>query len=163
MGMASRCLSRIDAWVRLAIECINYEFPDWHLLLAFSVFDLWASASARPTHGLGDGFKLSCFERLAAAFGGNPDVLRSQYDDHLSFALSYYSKHEQEGFAVAWVAALKRPHGQGRHIYRLPRDAILRVCVHALQAWDGFTSSEIERGFGAIKRTLGKQMGQHGR
>ena len=40
MRMASRCLSRMAAWVRLAIECINYEFPDWHLLLAFSVFDL---------------------------------------------------------------------------------------------------------------------------
>ena len=56
---------------------------------------------------------------------------------------------------------MKRPngtnhHGQARHIYKLPSDAILRVCVHALQAWDGFTSSEIERGFGAIKRTLGK-------
>ena len=56
MGMVSRCLSRMAAWVRLAIECINYEFPDWHLLLAFPVFDLWASARAKPTHGLGEGF-----------------------------------------------------------------------------------------------------------
>ena len=82
----------------------------------------------------------------------------------MSFVLSYYSKHEQEGFAVAWVAALKRPNGtnhhrQARHIYILPSDVILRVCIHALQAWDGFTSSEIERGFRAIMRTLGKQRG----
>ena len=40
MVMLSRCLSRMVAWVRLAIECIDYEFPDWHLLLAVSVFDL---------------------------------------------------------------------------------------------------------------------------
>ena len=53
---------------------------------------------------------------------------------------------------------MKRPRGDG-YRYRLPNDAILRVCVHALQAWDGFTSSEIERGFGAIKRTLGKCRG----
>ena len=43
---------------------------------------------------------------------------------------------------------------------RLPSTAILRRCIHALQAWDGFTSSEVERGFAAVRRALGKHRSQ---
>ena len=43
---------------------------------------------------------------------------------------------------------------------RLGGDAILTKCVHALQAWDGFTSSELERGFGAVRRVMGRHRDQ---
>lgn len=43
---------------------------------------------------------------------------------------------------------------------RLPETAILRRVLHALQAWDGFTSSEVERGFAAVRRVMGKHRDQ---
>ena len=144
-----RCLARMCAWVRLSLRCMDYEYPHWHLLLSFSVFDLRGSQS--NVHGFSEDFRSECFARLAAAFGGTPDVLERQHREHLSFAMSEWKRCEAKGFASAWAAAIKRPHGM-----RLPEDACLRRCIHALQAWDGFTSSEVERGFSAIRRVLGK-------
>ena len=43
---------------------------------------------------------------------------------------------------------------------RFGLSSIFRQCLHALQAWDGFTSSECERGFAGIRRALGKHRSQ---
>jgi hypothetical protein len=155
IAMIERCLSRMSGWVRLSLQCLNYEYPSWHLLLSFSVFDLAAALKGRRTHGFGDSFQQDCLERLALAFNGNHGELKSQVNDHVAFAQSHFQKKEKDGFAAAWVASLKRPSGM-----RLPESAILRKCIHALQAWDGFTSSEVERGFSAVKRAIGKHRDQ---
>ena len=136
-------------WVRLSIQCMQYEYPHWHICLAFAVFDLGATKKGRP-HGFGAEFQAKSFERLGVAFDGNAEVLRKQFDDHVGFATAMYKQKPDAGAAHAWASSIKRSHGM-----RLPPDAIFRKCIHALQAWDGFTSSEIERGFSAARRLLG--------
>ena len=155
LPLVGRCLARMAGWARLSIQCMNYEYPDWHLLLSFSAFDLASRIRDRATHGFGDDFSDKCFQRLAAAFGGDVAELRAQHADHVAFASAHFTKHEKDGFATAWAASVKRPRGM-----RLDEGAIMRKSVHALQAWDGFTSSEIERGLGAIRRVIGKHRDQ---
>ena len=147
--LIGRCLSRMAGWVRLSIQCIQYEYPHWDVCLAFSVFDI-ASTKKGRSHGFGADFKDTSFERLATAFGGDAEVLRAQFEDHIGFATAVYMKNQEAGVASAWASSIKRSHGM-----RLPPDAILRKCVHALQAWDGFTSSEIERKFAAARLLIG--------
>lgn len=146
---------RMAGWVRLSIQCLEYEYPSWHLLLSFNIFDLTTKIGGKRSHGFGDNFVQTSCERLAVAFRFSQAELQSQYNDHLAFAIAHFKKHEQEGFAAAWAASIKRPSGM-----RLGEQAALRQSVHAVQAWDGFTSSEVERGFSAICRLLGKHRDQ---
>ena len=106
--MVARCLSRMAGWVRLSLQCMDYEYPSWHLLLSFSVFDLCSLKAQRTSHGFGDAFSKRCFDRLALAFGGDSAELAAQYNDHVAFATAHYTKNEKEGFASAWAVALKR-------------------------------------------------------
>ena len=151
-ALLGSCLSRMASWVRLSIACINYEYPSWHLLLSFCIFDLTATGSRRVEHGLGEGFMDECFQRLAKAFKGCPKELQSQFGEYCHAAQNLYTKSESKGCVAAWVSALKRPDGG----VRLPTGAILRRCLHALQAWNGFTSSEVKRGLAAIRRVITK-------
>jgi len=154
-GSAKLIKPRMAGWVRLSIQCMDYEYPSWHLLLSFSIFYLSSKLGGKRTHGFGDDFVQTSCERLAVAFRVSPSELQSQYNDHLAFAIAHYRKNEEEGFASAWAASIKRPGGM-----RLVLSAALRQAVHGLQAWDGFTSSEVERGFAAIRRLLGKHRDQ---
>ena len=47
LAMVQRCLSRMAGWVRLSLQCMEYEYPSWHLLLSFSVFDLCSKEKKR--------------------------------------------------------------------------------------------------------------------
>ena len=134
---------------------MDYEYPSWHLLLSFNIFDLSTKLGGKRSHGFGEGFVQSSCERLAVAFRASPAELQSQYNDHLAFAIAHYVKNEQQGFAAAWAASIKRPSGM-----RMDVRAVLRFVVHGLQAWDGFTSSEVERGFAAVRRLMGKHRDQ---
>ena len=50
-ALLAQCLSRMAGWVRLSIQCIEYEYPDWHLLFSFpcSTCLHWRSEQIRPT------------------------------------------------------------------------------------------------------------------
>ncbi len=107
LPMVNRCLARMAGWVRLSIQCMDYEYPAWHLLLSFSAFDLASRIRQRSTHGLGEGFADKCFQRLAAAFDGDVAELRAQHADHVAFATAHFTKHEKDGFAAVWTASVK--------------------------------------------------------
>ena len=87
--LIGRCLSRMAGWVRLSIQCMQYEYPHWHICLAFAVFDLGATKKGRP-HGFGAEFQAKSFERLGVAFDGNAEVLRKQLGDHVGFATAMH-------------------------------------------------------------------------
>lgn len=95
-SMVARCIGRMAAWCRLSIMCIDYEYPNWHLLLSFSIFDLCPSGSARRTHGFDQSFEDEAFARLAKAFNGDAAELKSQYAELLPFATTQYSKYQSK-------------------------------------------------------------------
>ena len=77
--MLCRCLARMCWWVRLAIRCINFEFPSWNLMLSFAVFDV---SSRRLKCGFGEDFEQLCFHRLAEAFqAGSGDACGNQANE----------------------------------------------------------------------------------
>ena len=101
--------------------------------------------------GFGEEFFDECFQRSAAAFDGDPLECRSHYYDNVSFVKAHYVKNEADGICVAWITSINRAGGCS-----LNTSNIFRKVLHALQAWDGFTSSECERGFDKAQIITGK-------
>ena len=152
VAMLGRCLSRMAGWARLSIQSVNAEYPSWHLLLSFQCFRIVArERQITGDHGFGNRFNDECFQRLAAAFGGTTAAMSKAHGDHFTYARAHFIKNPSEGWAQACIAALSRPSG-----VRLPLDNGFRSSVHSLQAWDGFTTSPLERGFSALSNVVGK-------
>ncbi len=145
--MLERCRARMACWVKLAIQCINLEFPAWLPLHSFCVFDL----SGR-TVGMGTNtdFHQTCFARLAKMFAVDAAQLQSEYLRCGSYAMSQFRMAGGGKSCPSWVAAVTKP-GAG---LRLGTSALMKI-LHVFQAWDGMTTSGIEQTFSRVKRVVG--------
>lgn len=152
-AMVQRCLARMCNWVRLAITCIEFEFPQWHTLYCFAIFD---ESANRGQHGLADDFEEAAFARLAMAISVSTEELKAEYMGHVAFATASYLENESRGVVAAWVDAIRRPNGASAPKLRLPKGNALRTVLHAFQAWDGMTSSGVEQSFSKHARVIGK-------
>ena len=152
IALLARCLSRMAGWVRLSVQSIDYEYPDRHLLLSFSVFNL-SKTGKKVNHGFDTTFEEDCFERLACAFGGTTTAMKQHHAEHKHYAIVHYKAHEGDGSASAWTASVAKRSCSGT---RLDESNGFRCATHAHQSWDGFTTSELERGFSGIKAAIGR-------
>ena len=153
----SRCLSRMQAWAKLAAEVVRAEHPDFEVVQCFSVFSLkdfpkMTSESIRQD-GLPTVFD-DAFHRLAGVFGVNATELKQEFFDIGSIALArFHDAGCTNVGAWAWAmdatsasVASRRKHPVGNLELVMSEYA----CMSA-------SDSVIERDFSRIKAILREQ------
>ena len=97
--MRDRCLNRLRLFVDLAMETLRSEFPDYDMVMAFSIFRLDAKGFSQNKHQ-------ERLERLANVFGLDLQELTNQFYDVRPMALHEYAKGCNS--AQAWVRTVQR-------------------------------------------------------
>ena len=162
------CLAHLQAWVRLALETMNVEFPSWGLLVSFQVFDLGPAAAATVdtvTRGItgitGTGItgitgmangQAEAFQRLAQAFDVDAARLQEQYNDVLPMALQL-RRTTRTGNIACWREVLSRISRYAVAKRRHPLDALLPVFLR-YSVFCGCTTSGIEQAFARQDSTI---------
>ena len=77
----NRCITRMQAWVRLALDVIRAEWPSFDLTLAFHVY------TYAPKHNDGESLEKS-LHRLALLAKVDPEQLQSEFLDHAPWRCS---------------------------------------------------------------------------
>jgi hypothetical protein len=99
--MRRRCLNRMQLYVNLAIETLRSEFPDFDIIMCFSIFKLdqqhFGRSSAKREERL---------QRLAQVFGVGLQELIDQFFDLRPMALHEYAKGCTS--AQAWIVTIQR-------------------------------------------------------
>ena len=168
--MLRRCLGYINCWVRLAIQCLNAEYPAWKLCLSFSIFN---SFTRKPSHkGMEEGVMVA--ERIA---GHKPlvnyDTVPSVIYTHPEIA--WVGKTEQQlkadgenynvgsfPFAANGRAlAANETEGMVKLIADADSDRILGVHVLGPQASEIIAQAVISMEFSASAEDLGLIMFAH--
>lgn len=153
----SRCLSRMQAWAKLAAEVVRAEHPDFEVVQCFSVFSLkdfpkMTSESIRQD-GLPTVFD-DAFHRLAGVFGVNATELKQEFFDIGSIALARF--HDAgcanvEAWAWAMDATSASVASRRKHpVGNLELVVSEYACMSA-------SDSVIERDFSRIKAILREQ------
>jgi hypothetical protein len=96
-----RCLNRMSLYVNLAIETLRSEFPDFDIIMCFSVFKLDQQQFGRSSVK-----REERLERLAQVFGLDLQQLTDQFFDLRPMALHEYAKGCAS--AQAWVVTIQR-------------------------------------------------------
>jgi hypothetical protein len=101
----NRCLQRMSAWAKLAIEVVQTEFPHWEIFQSFSILSLstFGSKKARENE---DQYK-TCVKRLAQKFHLDAAALEVEIDDYRHLALHIHTTQKLSA-GNAWMEALKR-------------------------------------------------------
>ena len=166
----------MQLYVNLAIETLRSEFPDFDIIMCFSIFKLdqqhFGRSSAKREERL---------QRLAQVFGVGLQELTDQFFDLRPMALHEYAKGCTS--AQAWIvtiqrietkqAAVRKHHPTseirslvmrclGRPVFVSGdlRRLVFYVCVcfhrclthQGFAAWNGLTSSGVEQNFAKLQR-----------
>ena len=99
--MTRRCLNRLQLYVNLAIETLRSEFPDYDIIMCFSVFKL-----DRQQFGNSTAKREERLERLAKVFGVDLQQVIDQFFDLRPMALHEFAKGCSS--AQAWVTSIQR-------------------------------------------------------
>ena len=162
-----KCLPRMKAWRRLALEVVDTEFPDYELLGAFSAFCLQpAGAHARrraPQEA--NAWVANSLGRLADAFGVDKALLTEQFQDLRRIAQTEQDQRPDEPTACSWQRALHnnasclplcravacdRLASGSAAVRGVPRlHQWHRACLQQVQASDGRAMAWLCRGRGA--------------
>ena len=144
--VVDRCMARMAAWVRLAMNTIEAEFPSWEVLNAFTAFNLKLSPSA---------FIHDSLCRLSTVFGLDTGRLQEEFADFRLFA----QRRHSQGLSHldAWVESIKKVDAScSSQKAGHPRDQ-LRAAVSRYAVFVGATTSGVERSFSAILGVISKQ------
>ncbi len=131
----ARCVARMACWVRLAIQRVGFEFPQWLPVHSFCVFDLGRKSDV---YG-GDQHENECFQRLGRLLQLDPVQLQDEFKHCQHYASVHFQEKGGHGNSAAWAAALRK---RG-----VSANSCLRKAVHILQTWDGMTTSGVEQTF----------------
>ena len=133
-------------WVETVEAAVEAEFPSWHLISCFAVFNLEARRAEDQEDK--DSVK-KCLQKLSQAFKVKPALLEQQYVSLLPLAEALH----KEGYfqnRAAWVEAFARVQ-QRRAAQRQDCEALLPV-LSAYLAWSASTSG-VEQLFSKLKRS----------
>ena len=95
-----RCLARMSAWVKLAGERLDCEFPAWRPLMAFQIFDLEQQAAPRMKETMQGNIA-----RLAELFAVDEEMLLEQFMLLKVNALHYMESGRCDKQVDAWQLA----------------------------------------------------------
>ena len=152
-----KCLPRMKAWRRLALEVVDTEFPDYELLGAFSAFCL-QPAGAHARHRApqeANAWVANSLGRLADAFGVDKALLTEQFQDLRRIAQTEQDQRPDEPTACSWQRALHKTQAVRHSAARWPVTALLPV-LQRFVVCPGSTSG-IEHAFSKFKRLMGEQ------
>ena len=133
-------------WVETVEAAVEAEFPSWHLISCFAVFNLEARRAEDQEDK--DSVK-KCLQKLSQAFKVKPALLEQQYVSLLPLAEALHKEGSFQNRA-AWVEAFARVQ-QRRAAQRQDCEALLPV-VSAYLAWSASTSG-VEQLFSKLKRS----------
>ena len=145
-GILDRCFARMAAWVRLAAQTIQTEFPQWELVRAFGCLDL----SPRPSQEVIE----KSLEQLAQCFKLNLALLRGEFEDFQAFAVKCRMLQADTTNLQCWTQSyLKvacREDRRGSHPC-----STLGQLLSRYAAFCGASSSCVERSFASAVVTAG--------
>ena len=98
-----RCLGRMRAWIRLAVETVKTEFPDFDVLNAFEIFDV---SGARDTLSA-DRLPCEQVKMLGRACKVDPQALLEAYTTMLPIAINKKNNTAGATNVDAWGAAFE--------------------------------------------------------
>ena len=133
-------------WATLSLQTLEAEFPAWHLLTCFDVFQL-AGTSARKREGQGTEDALA---KLSKVFEVDLQDLKTQYVSVLPTAQAIQKTAGLEN-RQAWAQALTRLRATSALKKKYPAEALTQVVA----AYVAFTasSSGCEQMFSGLKRS----------
>ena len=104
--MLTQCLASMRAYVSLAVEVVNTEFPYFELLGAFKLFDVQQRVQGHAVEFDADTVR-EHGSRLCQVFGLNIDAFVSQYWDHLPIAINEARARKLDN-QTAWSSAIQK-------------------------------------------------------
>ena len=117
-----------EEWTAGTLAALEHEFPSWHLLACFDVFNLLGKADSR--HGSDIETSL---EKLAKAFHVQPLALQKQFTSVLPVARALQKQGSLDNRA-AWATALQRTSTHTRQANRYEQTELRKApCRMALQ------------------------------
>ena len=142
----SYAYSVMKEWATLSLKTLEAEFPAWHLLTCFDVFQL-AGTSARKRQGQGTEDALA---KLSKVFEVDIQELKTQYVSVLPTAQAIQKTAGLEN-RQAWAEALTRLRATSALKKKYPAGALTQVVA----AYVAFTasSSGCEQMFSGLKRS----------
>lgn len=144
--VSRRCMSRMAAWVRLLMSSLQAEFPSWHVIQSFRLFDL------SNAWDVGSEVCLGSLDRLATFFKVDKLELKSQLIDLRSFALRVHKQQQGVSNLEAWRQALAR--AEATPMRQLHRVNALKPVLLRYATFTGATTSGVERAFSVQKSLL---------
>ena len=146
-----RCLQRMSAWAKLAIEVVQTEFPHWEIFQSFSILSL-SSLGGKKARENEEEYTL-CVKRLAQKFNLDAPALAAEIDDYRSLALHIYTTQKLTA-GSAWVEALKRRADRNSILKTHPQSNLRKVVIR-LPVYAPSTSG-VEQSFTRIKWDMGE-------
>lgn len=153
--IVNRCLKRLACWVRMAHEVAAAEFPDFRVVVSFSIFSL-TSGNARGRGAVqGDAAKKFAEHvcRLAKFFNVDENALQEQYNDVYPRAAQLKETSPNMTNWEAWRAAIERLRRSPATAAAHPVDAVLEPLIR----WCGWSlaTSGLEQNFSQLERVHG--------
>ncbi|CAE7323992.1 unnamed protein product [Symbiodinium sp. CCMP2592] len=147
------CCDVFKAYVSLAVQTMQQEFPLHDLLSSLAIFDI------RPRRNSGAGMddlvwterRKANLARLAQACNVSPDSLLSQYIDLEPVARFHIASAEGTSFDAWRTALLRCRQGRRELKARHPVDAIWPALI-LYGAFSGLSTSGVEQGFALLDR-----------
>ena len=145
--MIDRCLSRMTACVRLALQSISAKFLSWEILHAFGAFNLNANLTSRSS------LARESLQRISVVFQLDSRQLSVQCEDFTVFAMTRSSKGvDNTSSWTSLISAIRN--SQGTTANHPCEQLSAAVCRHALCM--GTTTSGVEGNVSAILSVISK-------
>ena len=146
--VVTTCLNHMKCWCRLARAIVEAEFPDFQVVMAFSIFNLGSER-------LEAGTKFSDItpkqnrdmERLCKILDVDLLVFKEQFMDHRALAERAWAKGTDDKL-MCWREALARNSARPEQAAKHPHSELLRVLIR-FGAWKASTSG-VEQSFGRL-------------
>ncbi len=158
--IVTRCLKRLEKWVRLAREVLRAEFPQFETVQAFSALRLRSLAAEPQAAGL-EAERLMQTEKLAKIaqmLSLDANLLTAQFFDNLPTALFAFGRNGNGDSLAAWREAVDATDLSWRRRGRqdAERTDVLRSALLRAGAW-GASTSCVERLFGLLLKAQPKE------
>ena len=166
-AIVTRCLARLEKWVRLAREVLRAEFPQFETVQTFSALHLRSLAAEPQAAGLErlmhslEAERLMQTEKLAKIaqmLSLDANLLTAQFFDNLPTALFAFGRNGNGDSLAAWREAVDATDLSWRRRGRqdAERTDVLRSALLRAGAW-GASTSCVERLFGLLLKTQPKE------
>ena len=138
----------MQAWVALVTETIEAEFPGFGLLRAMSIFNLNPRTREAEVHEESMTYIQESAKRLCNVFQVDQQGFIDEFMDMRPIALHHATLESASSFE-SWQQAVRKVSRRSGHVH--PTGNLVKLLMR-LGAWDGCTTSEVERVFAKLRK-----------